>query len=166
MSPPLHVIFWRHAEAEELDADVATQDPTLADLRRALTRQGRRDASRVAAWIKAHVPKPWVVCASPALRARQTAMALVDYPVDEPRLAPGCGVDDLLAVVAEHQDAHSALVLCGHQPTMGSAALRWLSGCEQAFSLRKSGLIWVAERQREGASSRMLRASISADLLD
>jgi phosphohistidine phosphatase len=166
MSPPLHVIFWRHAEAEEMDADAAAEDPTQADLRRALTRQGRRDASRMAAWIKAHVPKPWVVCASPALRARQTAMALVDYPVDEPRLAPDCSVDDLLAVIHADQDAHSALVLCGHQPTMGSAALRWLSGCEQAFSLRKSGLVWVAERQREGASSRMLRACISTDLLD
>ncbi|SCC93264.1 putative Phosphoglycerate/bisphosphoglycerate mutase [Thiomonas sp. X19] len=166
MSPPLHVIFWRHAEAEDIDADADAKAADQADLRRALTRQGRRDASRVAAWIKAHVPKPWVVCASPALRARQTAMALVDYPVDEPRLAPDCGVDDLLAVIADHDDAHSALVLCGHQPTMGSAALRWLSGCEQAFSLRKSGLVWVAERQRESASARMLRACISADLLD
>ncbi len=166
MNPPLHVMFWRHAEAEDVDAQADGDTCVQADRRRALTRQGRRDASRVAAWIKAHVPKPWVVCASPALRARQTAMALVDDPVDEPRLAPECGVDDLLAVIAAHDDAHNALVLCGHQPSIGSAALRWLSGCEQTFSLRKSGLVWVAERQRGSAPARVLRACISADLLD
>lgn len=162
MTTPLHVIFWRHAEAEDIDTDAGA----AADLRRALTRQGRRDASRIAAWIKAHVPKPWVVCASPALRAQQTAMALVDYPVEDARLGPERGVDDLMAVIADHQDSHSALVLCGHQPTMGSAALRWLAGCDGPFSLRKGGLIWVAERQREGSTTRILRACVSAELLD
>ena len=166
MNTPLHVIFWRHAEAEDVDANGDASVDVEADRRRTLTRQGQRDASRMAAWIKAHVPKPWVVCASPALRARQTAMALVDYPVDEPRLAPDRSVDDLLAVITAHDDTHNALVLCGHQPTIGRAALRWLSGCERAFSLRKSGLVWVAERQRESVSARVLRACISADLLD
>ncbi len=166
MHSPLHVIFWRHAEAEDIDACGDVDADAQVDLRRALTRQGQRDASRVAAWIKAHVPKPWVVCASPALRARQTAMALVDYPVDEPRLAPDRGVDDLFAAITAHDDAHNALVLCGHQPAIGRAALRWLSGCERAFSLRKSGLVWVAERQRDSSSARVLRACISADLLD
>ena len=162
MSTPQHVIFWRHAEAEDIDAHTGS----VTDLRRPLTRQGRRDASRIAAWIKAHVPKPWVVCASPALRAQQTAMALVDYPVEDARLGPEHGVDELMAVIAGHQDSHSALVLCGHQPTMGSAALRWLAGVEGPFSLRKGGLIWVAERQREGNTTRILRACLSADLLD
>ena len=162
MSTPLHVIFWRHAEAEELD----TGPGNTADLQRALTRQGRRDASRMAAWIKAHVPKPWLVCASPAVRARQTAMTLADYPTEDARLAPGRSIEDLLDVIGSHQDTHNALILCGHQPTLGSAALRWLAGCEQPFSIRKGGLIWVADRLREGASNRILRASLSPDLLD
>ncbi len=161
MSTPLHVIFWRHAEAE----DVASPGND-ADLQRALTRQGRRDASHMAAWMKAHVPKPWVVCASPAVRARQTAMTLVDYPTEDARLAPERSIEEILAVIASHQDTHTALILCGHQPTLGSAALRWLAGCEQPLSIRKGGLIWVAERQREGASNRILRASLSPDLLD
>ena len=161
MSTPLHVIFWRHAEAE----DVASPG-NEADLQRALTRQGRRDASHMAAWIKAHVPKPWLVCASPAVRARQTAMTLVDYPAEDARLAPERSIEELLAVIASHQDTHTALILCGHQPTLGSAALRWLAGCEQTLSIRKGGLIWVAERQREGSSNRILRASLSPDLLD
>ena len=38
MSTLLHVLFWRHADAEE-------SAPGGDDLRRSLTREGRRDAS-------------------------------------------------------------------------------------------------------------------------
>ncbi len=157
----MQVIFWRHAEAE----DVSAAGPA-ADLERALTRQGRRDAGRVAAWIKAHVPKPWRVCASPALRARQTAMALVDYPREEPALAPQSDVDALLALVEAHREYDRALVLCGHQPTLGRAAMRWLCGSDQDFSLRKGALLWVVERGRDGGGNRALRAAIGPDLVD
>ena len=159
MSTMLHVIFWRHAEAE----DTAPGDD---DLRRALTRQGRRDASTVAAWIKAHVPKPWTVCCSPALRSRQTALALADYPLEEPMLAPACAPDAIMELIEQRRDRASALVLCGHQPALGSAALEWLSGARSPFSLRKGGLLWACEREREGEATRLLRACISPDLLD
>ena len=158
----MHVIFWRHAEADDIDA----ASGTAADLQRELTRQGRRDASRMAAWIKAHVPKPWTVCASPALRTRQTAMALVDYPRDEPALAPGRDVDALLRLIDAARASDSALVLCGHQPTLGRAALRWLSGCDAEFSVRKGALLWIVERERDGQPQRTLRAAISPDLVD
>ncbi len=159
MSTLLHVIFWRHAAAEE-------PAPDADDLRRALTREGRRDASAMAAWIKAHVPKPWTVCCSPALRSRQTALALVDYPVEQPLLAPQASPDDILRLVQQHRDSGAALVLCGHQPSLGSAALRWLSGSDAPFTLRKGGLIWVSERERGDSFNRLLRAGISPDLLD
>ncbi len=158
----MHVIFWRHAEAEDISAAAGS----AADLQREITRQGRRDASRAAAWIKAHVPKPWRVCASPALRARQTAMALVDYPRDEPALAPQRDVDALLALIDAHRGQDRALVLCGHQPTLGRAAMRWLCGIEQDFSLRKGALLWIVERDRDGGGSRALRAAIGPDLVD
>lgn len=166
MSIPLHVIFWRHAEAEEAPAVGSVAAGSPADLGRTLTRQGRRDASRVAVWIKAHLPKPWTVCTSPALRARETATALADYPLQDARLAPERGVDDLLAVLESHRGNGGTIVLCGHQPTVGSAALRWLTGCEQAFSLRKGALLWIAERDRDGELSRSLRAAIAPDLID
>lgn len=159
MSTLQHVIFWRHAEAED-----AAAHPD--DLRRALTRDGRRDASAMAAWIKAHVPKPWTVCCSPALRSRQTALALADYPVEQPGLAPDASADDILALLARPDEDGSALVLCGHQPSMGSAALQWLSGARAPFTLRKGALIWVCERQRDGSPARVLRAAISPELLD
>ena len=159
MSTLLHVVFWRHADAEE-------SAPAGDDLRRALTRNGRRDASAMAAWIKAHVPKPWMVCCSPALRSRQTALALADYPVEQPGLAPGASPDDILRIIEHHGEHRSALVLCGHQPALGSAALQWLSGTRAAFTLRKGGMIWVCQRERDGTPERVLRASLSPDLLD
>ncbi len=158
----MHVIFWRHAEADDIEAAAGS----AADLQRELTRQGRRDASRVAAWIKAHVPKPWTVCASPALRTRQTAMALVDYPRDEPALAPGCDADALLALIDAARGSASALVLCGHQPTLGRAALRWLTGCDADFSVRKGALLWIVERERDGGVQRTLRAALAPELID
>lgn len=159
MSPLQQVIFWRHAEAE--DAASGTDD-----LQRALTRDGRRDASAMAAWIKAHVPKPWLVCCSPALRSRQTALALADYPTAHDGLAPGGTPDDILDLIDRHGEQRSTLVLCGHQPALGSAALLWLGGVRASFTLRKGGLIWVCRRQRDGASERVLRAAVSPDLLD
>ena len=158
----MHVIFWRHAEADDIDAAAGS----AADLQRELTRQGRRDASRVAAWIKAHVPKPWTVCASPALRTRQTAMALVDYPRDEPSLAPDGEVDALLALIDATRGSASALVLCGHQPMLGRAALRWLTGCDADFSVRKGALLWIVERERDGHAQRTLRAALTPELID
>ena len=154
----MHLIFWRHAEAEDAPA-------AASDLQRPLTRQGRHDASRMAAWIKAHVPKPWAVLASPAVRTRQTALALVDDPQDEPTLAPHQDVDAIMALIDARQGRDSALVLCGHQPTLGRAALRWLCGVEQDFSLRKGALLWVVERSRDGRG-RQLRGAIAPDLID
>ncbi len=162
MHTPLQVIFWRHAEAE----DAVPGDVADSDFRRELTRQGRRDASRMAAWIKAHVPKPWTVRASPAHRTIQTATALVDDPYADSLLAPGASADDMLGVIEHHRGQPSALVLCGHQPTLGAAALRWLSGSTSDFSVRKGAMLWIVERQREGAGARVLRACLSPDLLD
>ena len=159
-----NVIFWRHAEAE--DAPGATQGEAT-DMARKLTKQGRRDAAVMAAWIKSHVPKPWVVVCSPAERTAQTATHLSDYPELDERLRPGASLEGILALVREHPRERGALVIVGHQPLLGHAALRWLTGgdCNQQFSLRKGALIWGVERQREAGLQRSLRACISPDLL-
>jgi len=160
--PNFHVIFWRHAEAEDLPEAPQGGD---ADLRRALTKQGRRDAALVAGWIKSQLPKPWTVIASPAQRTRQTAQHLSDYPAIDQRLRPDASMAEILAVVAEFPRDGGALILVGHQPTLGRAGLHWITGCDQQFSLRKSGLLWAVERNRDGGVQRSLRACISADLL-
>ncbi len=160
--PNFHVIFWRHAEAEDAPGSAQGDE---ADLRRNLTKQGRRDAALVAAWIKSQLPKPWTVITSPAARARQTAQHLSDYPVADPRLRPDADMAELLSVVSEFPREGGALILVGHQPTLGRAGLYWITGCDQQFSLRKSGLLWAVERSREAGIQRSLRACTSADLL-
>lgn len=159
---PIHVVFWRHAEA----GDALPAASESSDLARELTRQGRRDASRMAAWIKTHLPKPWTVCTSPAARTVQTAMALADHPLRDARLAPGRSVDEALAVIDEHREIGGTVVLVGHQPILGSAALRWLGGFDAPFSLRKGAVLWIAERQRDGTMERTLRAALAPDLVD
>ncbi|MGA8010015.1 MAG: histidine phosphatase family protein [Thiomonas sp.] len=160
--PNFHVIFWRHAEAE--DASGSTQGDA-SDLQRNLTKQGRRDAAQIAAWIKSQLPKPWTVITSPAQRARQTAQHLNDYPIVDPRLSPDTTMEELLSVVSEFPREGGALVIVGHQPTLGRAGLYWITGCDQQFTLRKCGLLWALERSREAGIQRSLRACISADLL-
>jgi len=160
--PNFHVVFWRHAEAEDAPGSAQGDD---VDLRRVLTKQGRRDAALMAAWIKSQLPKPWTVLASPAARARQTAQQLSDYPLIEPRLRPDAQRDELLSVISEFPREGGALILVGHQPLLGHAALYWITGCDQQFSLRKSGVLWAVERCRESGIQRTLRACISADLL-
>lgn len=161
---PFHLIFWRHAEAE--DAPGSAQGDA-DDMARELTRQGRRDAALMAGWIKSHVPKPWAVVSSPAQRALRTAQQLNDYPELDDRLRPGAAVDGLLELVREHPRERGALVLVGHQPQLGQGVLRWLSAgqCTQEFSLRKAGVLWTVERLREAGLQRSLRAYLSPDLL-
>lgn len=161
--PNFHVIFWRHAEAEDAMGSVQGDE---ADLRRNLTKQGRRDAAQVAGWIKSQLPKPWTVISSPALRARQTAQHLNDYAGTDARLRPGASMEELLSIVSEFPRDGGGLILVGHQPTLGRAGLYWITGCDQQFSMRKSGLLWAVERSREAGIQRSLRACISADLLD
>ena len=56
----MNIILWRHAEAE--------YGPP--DLERALTENGRRQASTIAAWLRRHLPQDAQVWASEAARSR------------------------------------------------------------------------------------------------
>ena len=47
----MDLIFWRHAEAED-------EREGLADLERALTSRGEKQAQRVGAWLDRHRPPP------------------------------------------------------------------------------------------------------------
>ena len=75
----MDLIVWRHAEAED----------GVPDLERRLTAKGRKQAERVAQWLLQRLPARFVLVASPAVRAQQTAEAL-GVPIKTDRtLAPG-----------------------------------------------------------------------------
>jgi len=153
----MDLLLWRHAEAED----------GFPDLKRKLTPRGEKQAQQMAAWLNAHAPENLRIIASPAKRCQQTAQAL-GRPFDtDPRLAPGHGAADLLAAIdwPDGSDARSSAVLVvGHQPTLGRTAALLLSGDEAYWSIKKGSVWWFSNRTREGETQTILRAVVPAEL--
>lgn len=150
----MELLLWRHAEAEEGDDD----------LKRPLTERGRRQAKTMGAWIKAHQPKGLRILASPAVRTRQTAQAL-ELPFEVERsIGPDACVSALIAASGWPQAA-GAVLLVGHQPSLGRLAALLLAGHEAEWSIKKGALWWLSNRVRRGETQTVLRAVIPAELL-
>jgi phosphohistidine phosphatase len=150
----MDLILWRHADAA----------PGSRDLERKLTAKGRKQAERVGKWLIARLPGRYTVLASPAQRARETADALgARYRIVE-RLAPGAAPGDVLE--ASGWPSHKgAVVVVGHQPDLGRLAALLASGAEADWSVKKGGLWWLGNREREGETQVVVRAVISPDLI-
>ena len=150
----MDLILWRHAEAED----------GPPDLERRLTPRGQKHAARVAEWLLQRLPAKFVVLASPALRAQETAQALGVPLRTVASLAPGAAVRDILAA-AEWPDRKSAVVVVGHQPDLGRTAAFLLSGSEAPWSLKKGGAWWLSSRTREDAAQVVVRAVVAPDFV-
>jgi phosphohistidine phosphatase len=152
----MNLILWRHAEAEDSEPDLG----------RRLTGRGRKQADKMAGWLKPRLPERYVVLASPAQRTRQTADALCsDYRVDL-RIAPDADVADCLAAIEwpeGPQDASGTVILVGHQPTLGRLASLLLSGQESDWSVRKGAVWWLSTRERDDRRQLVLRTVISPE---
>jgi phosphohistidine phosphatase len=154
----MELLLWRHCEAE----------PGEPDLGRALTGKGEKQARRVAAWLHAHLPDSARILVSPARRAQQTAAALAELAprkiktVDS--LAPGASAEDVLRAV-RWPDVKAAIVVVGHQPTLGWVASRLLTGAEADWPVKKGAVWWFSSRSRDGVEQAVVRAVISADLV-
>jgi phosphohistidine phosphatase len=148
------LILWRHAEAEEGGPD----------LERRLTARGQKHAGRVAVWLLQRLPSKFTVIASPARRARQTAEALGTKFKTSPRLAPGASAADVLAA-AEWPERKGAVVVVGHQPTLGLAAAHLVCGGRTEWTIKKGGLWWLSNRVRDDDSQVVVRAVVAPDLL-
>ena len=150
----MDLILWRHADAAEGGRD----------LERKLTAKGRKQAARIAEWLTARLPSKYAVIASPARRARETADALaVNYKISE-RLAPGAAPADILEA-AGWPSHKGAVVVIGHQPDLGRAAATLLAGTAADWSVKKGGLWWLSNREREGEKQVVVRVVIAPDLL-
>jgi phosphohistidine phosphatase len=150
----MDLILWRHAEAE----------PGEPDLGRRLTAKGIKQAERVADWLDGHLPDTARILVSPADRAQQTALALKRKfrVVDE--LAPGATARSVLNV-AGWPDGREAVLVVGHQPTLGEVASLLLAGEEQSWSIRKAAAWWVSNRVRDGTASVVLKVVIGPDFV-
>jgi phosphohistidine phosphatase len=157
MSSKMDLILWRHAEAFE-------PQEGGDDLDRALTPKGERQAARMADWLARQLTAGTRVLVSPARRTQQTARALDRRFRTEPALAPGGSVEGLLAA-ARWPEGRDAVLVVGHQPTLGMTAGYLLTGQPVAWTLRKGALLWLRAREREGQLQVMLHAAIAPDLL-
>ncbi|WP_137892191.1 histidine phosphatase family protein [Ramlibacter sp. 2FC] len=153
----MDLILWRHAEAN--DAGMVGDD-----LARSLTPRGEKQAARMAAWLDRQLPEGVRVLASPARRTEQTAMALDRRYKLRAELAPGAAADDVLAAVG-WPDGKSAVLVVGHQPTLGQVVARLLGLPSELCSVRKGAVWWLRSRERDGQLQTVLLTVQSPELL-
>ncbi|MCL2830948.1 MAG: histidine phosphatase family protein [Betaproteobacteria bacterium] len=172
-----HLLLWRHAEAED--------ENDRGNLARGLTARGKVQAQAVAAWLLTQqrhggVPQDLQIFASPAERAQQTVAALRQPFTTDPCLAPGALPEDYLRLAGwnqgpedfssvecweeaswleERREAYAVLIV-GHQPTLGQTAARLLAQQKAVWNIRKGALWWFAQRQRAGTPQNVLLAAI------
>jgi phosphohistidine phosphatase len=134
----MDLILWRHAEAEDGSPDSA----------RKLTKHGREQARRVAAWLKPRLPKRCEILVSPATRTRETASALgVRFAT-----TATVGTNALVAEVVTESgwpEGSKAVLIVGHQPTLGRVAAALLSGSEAAWHVAKGAVWWLRHSEGE-----------------
>ncbi len=147
----MELILWRHAEAEDLAAG--------GDLARVLTKRGKKQAERVGEWLRERISDEWLVIASPAKRAVQTAKGLGMEFEERDALAPGASA---AAILREAGWPHGKrpVVIVGHQPTLGEAAAKIL-GMHGDLAIRKAAAWWFVLKEDAVA----LRCVVDAELL-
>lgn len=159
MADHSQLILWRHAEAED------GFPGRLADADRALTPHGRKQAARMAKWLKERLPKDYRVLVSPARRTLQTAAALERPFETMPEVGLAATPHSLLAA-AGWPDSPGVTIVIGHQPTLGQVVARLLSGNkDMEWSLKKGALVWIAGRLRDGEHEAVLRAAMTPEMV-
>jgi phosphohistidine phosphatase len=148
----MQLVLWRHAEAE----------PGIPDAGRRLTARGKRQARRVARWLRRRLAADARVLASPALRAQRTARELTRRFETADALAPGTSPGALLAAVGWPDPGPRTVVVVGHQPTLGEAAALALAGRAEPWALEAGALLWLESRAGEAPR---LRAAITPELV-
>ncbi|QEL65868.1 putative phosphohistidine phosphatase [Oryzomicrobium terrae] len=146
----MDLLLWRHAEAE--DGPI--------DLKRRLTPRGEKQADAMAKWIRAHAPKGLRILASPAVRTQQTAAAL-GLPFETLNaLKPNANVADVLAACGwpDGSTYGNAVLVVGHQPTLGQVAALLLGGHEAEWSIKKGAVWWLTKRVRHREAQSLLKA--------
>jgi phosphohistidine phosphatase len=156
----MDLILWRHAEAQP-------EREGLADIDRALTTKGERQAKRIAEWLERRLADSTRIVASPARRCQQTVAALGRDVETLQAIQSGAAVADVLKAV-HWPDASEPVLLVGHQPTLGLVAAQLLAGIDESWSIRKGAVWWLRRRERVGegqGAQVVLQAVIGPELL-
>ncbi|MGE5617145.1 MAG: phosphohistidine phosphatase SixA [Bacillota bacterium] len=153
----MQLILWRHADAEDADGK--------PDFDRRLTKKGRKQAERMAEWLRPRLSREWRILASPAVRALETVESLaMDFDKS----------DDVGLAATPHSVLRAAgwphgkmsVVVVGHQPTLGQVAAMLLEGSEGDVAMKKGAIWWFATRERDGELQTLLQAVTNPDELE
>lgn len=148
----MDLILWRHADAEN----------GIPDAGRKLTAKGLKQAQRMAAWLAKRLPQDTRVLVSPARRARETAQALGDAFEVLEEVGVGATPQAVLGAAGWPRAARAVLVV-GHQPTLGQVAALAVTGSGDGWSVKKGAVWWIEHRGRDGEA--VVRAVMTPDLL-
>jgi phosphohistidine phosphatase len=148
----MDLILWRHCDAE----------PGVPDDARRLTPRGRKQAVRMAAWLDGHLPGACRIVVSPAVRAQQTAQALARPFETVPEIGTETSVAAVLAA-ANWPHAAEAVLVVGHQPTLGCVASFLLTGDEADRPMAKGAVFWLSGRASGETTESVLRAAVDPD---
>jgi phosphohistidine phosphatase len=150
----MDLILWRHAEAED----------GTPDLERALTAKGQKQARRMAEWLTSQLPENCRILVSPAKRTLQTAEALGRKFRIAPEIAPDAAPETVLRL-ANWPNAKEAVLVVGHQPTLGQVAALLQSGTPQYWEIKKANAWWFTQRDPLDASTLILKAVMAPNLV-
>jgi phosphohistidine phosphatase len=150
----VELILWRHAEAEE----------GAPDSSRKLTGKGKKQAQLMAEWLRPRLPEHIRFIVSPATRAQQTATALSSQFETLQEIGPGAPSKAVLAA-AGWPEGKGAVLVVGHQPTLGEVAALLMSGSPQGWSMRKGAVWWFSHQQKGLSAELLLRTVISPDMV-
>lgn len=134
----------------------------MPDAERGLTAKGERQAQCMAAWLRERLPKDAVILVSPARRAQQTAQAL-GRKFETSLTVSTAATPASLLDAAGWPARKGAVVVVGHQPTLGAAAALALTGSAMPWSVKKGAVWWLERRERDPVT--VLRAVIAPDLM-
>jgi phosphohistidine phosphatase len=148
----MDLILWRHADAEEGADDQA----------RALTAKGRKQAERMARWLDGQLPEAARMIVSPATRAQQTAEALSRKKVTDDGVNTGARAADVLKA-AGWPSGEGAVIVVGHQPTLGAAAALALTGTPKSWRMKKGAVWWL--RSGEAGEGAMVVAVVPPEMV-
>ena len=161
----MDLILWRHAEADELpNLDMPCDALPLADMQRALTPRGEKQAMRMAAWLDRQLPDGTRILSSPAKRCDHTARTLNRKYKVRSELQPGAMPEHLLELVQWPLFNMPTLVI-GHQPTLGMVIAHLLGIQEGECAVKKGAVWWLRSREKLGVRQTVLVTVQTPELL-
>ena len=137
-----YLTLLRHAKS-------SWKDPSLADHDRPLNKRGKGDAPRMGARLMARKERPSLIVTSTAVRARATARLVADalgYPrefLQSDRALYHADPGQILAVVAQQDDAFEHVLLVGHNPGFTDLANALVPGLRLA-NIPTAGVVAIA----------------------